>query len=244
MFSAWCWDGWPFTAALRRGSGRFTYGFKRGTVLAAFANGLLLLVSCLFLAWESINRFFHPEPVHGLPLVLAAGAGILVNAYTAWLFTKTSRNDINARGAFIHLAADAAVSVGVVISGFLIMRTGSPWIDPVAGLLIVGVILKGTWGLLLESVLQLFDGVPSHISIEDVRSFLNELPGVESVHDLHVWNLSTSLTACSAHLRVTGETDRDSLLIKATEGLREKFAIRHPTIQLEGEACAQECGDA
>jgi len=233
--------GWAAIAlAARKATGRLTYGWKRTTIVATVGNAMLLVGSSIFLAWESVNRFFHPSPVDGYPMIIAATVGIGVNGFTAWLFTRGSQDDINVRGAFLHLAADAVVSLGVVISGIAIVLTGATWVDPVAGLLIVGVIIKGSWGLTVESLMQLIDAVPARLSLADVRDYLQGVAGVVSVHDLHIWNISTSVTALSTHLRVTPETDRDLVLAEVRAGLAERFRIRHPTIQVETGDCPDE----
>ncbi|MEO8206613.1 MAG: cation diffusion facilitator family transporter [Chthoniobacterales bacterium] len=215
------------------GGKRFTYGFKRSSILAAFINGALLLVSCVWLVWESMNRLFHPEPIRSLPLIITALVGIVINGYTAWLFAKGSKDDINVRGAFLHLAADAAVSLGVAISGVIIYYTHYEWIDSLVSLLIVGVILKSTWSLLGESLMQLFDAVPRHVKMEDVHSFLLKIPGVEKIHDLHIWNIGTNLTALSAHVTSTDVLLTTQHLPEASHTLQETYKIAHPTIQVE-----------
>ncbi|MEO6845671.1 MAG: cation diffusion facilitator family transporter [Chthoniobacterales bacterium] len=232
-------------ASTWRGGGRFTYGLKRSSIIAAFINGSLLMVSCVFLVWECVARFFHPEPVRTLPLIITALLGIVVNGYTAWLFMKGSKDDINVRGAFLHLAADAAVSLGVALSGVVIYYTRLNWIDSLVSLLIVGVIIQTTWSLLTESLMQLVDAVPRHIDIEKVRAFLLKIPGVSQLHDLHVWNIGTNLTALSAHVGSKDVLLTINSIHEATHELRDTYKIAHPTIQVEPDdsGCEQkDCG--
>jgi cobalt-zinc-cadmium efflux system protein len=230
-----------------RGSfGRFTFGLKKFSILAAFLNGVFLVVTSFFLAWESIERIEHPVPVSGWAMAAVAGIGIGVNGFTAWLFSRGSKTDINVRGAFLHMLADAIISLGVVISGVAVSLTGLTWIDPIVGLVIVGVILKSTWSLLVESVMQLFDAVPASVNAANVRSWLAALPGVSEVHDLHIWNVGTNLTALSIHLVVPEPGNNDALLLEARRTLKERFRIDHPTIQIERShdaACGEECED-
>jgi cobalt-zinc-cadmium efflux system protein len=227
-------------------AGRFTYGFKRSSILAAFVNAILLLVSCVWLVWESFTRLFHPQPVQSVPLIITALVGIGINGYTAWLFTKGSKDDINVRGAFLHLAADAAVSLGVALSGVVIFFTHFEQIDSIVSLLIVGVILKTTWSLLGESLMQLFDAVPQHVNLEEVRALLLKTPGVTKIHDLHVWNIGTSLTALSAHVSSSDVLATSREIHEISHILQEKHRIGHPTIQVEPEDeedCEQiQCG--
>jgi len=222
---------------------RHTYGWKRATILAAFANALLLLVAMGALAWEAIGRLSAPQTelqAQGVTIMVVAGIGILVNTATALLFMRGGESDLNIRGAFLHMAADALVSAGVVVAGALTLWMGWVWLDPVVSLLIAAVILWGTWDLFKQSLHLLFDGVPDSIDPAAVRSLLLGLPGVADVHDLHVWAMGTSHIALTAHL-VTDTADTGALLREAEEELHEHFEICHVTLQLETPAYAQSC---
>jgi cobalt-zinc-cadmium efflux system protein len=215
-----------------RPDARHTYGFQRASILAAFANALLLLVAMGSLAWEAIGRLSQPEATQGGTIIAVAAVGIVVNAATALLFMRGGENDINIRGAYLHMAADALVSTGVVVVGGLTLWLGWAWLDPVASLLIALVIVAGTWGLFRQSLHLLFDGVPEHIDLPAVRGYLQSLPGVSRVHDLHVWAMGTSQAALTAHLVVPQGHPGDAFLRDATEGLRVRFSIGHVTLQL------------
>ncbi|HEY8904773.1 MAG TPA: cation diffusion facilitator family transporter [Rhodoferax sp.] len=222
---------------------RHTYGWKRATILAAFANALLLLVAMGALAWEAVGRLSAPQTelqAQGVTIMVVAGIGILVNTATALLFMRGGERDLNIRGAFLHMAADALVSAGVVVAGALTLWMGWVWLDPVVSLLIAAVIVWGTWDLFKQSLHLLFDGVPDSVDPTAVRTLLLGLPGVADVHDLHVWAMGTSHIALTAHL-VTDTADTDALLREAEEELHEHFEIRHVTLQLETPAYAQSC---
>ncbi len=220
---------------------KHTYGWQRGTILAALINAVLLLVAMGSLGWEALQRLQTPEAIEGWTVIGVAAVGIVVNSLTAWLFMK-DQHDLNIRGAFLHMAADALVSLGVVLGGILYLYQGWTWLDPVMSLLIAVIIVMGTWGLFQQSVHLLFDGVPPHVNLEQVRDCLSALPGIVSIHDLHVWALSTSKVALTAHLVVadTG-TDTSMLLATAQEELEEHFHIKHVTLQLESSAFAHGC---
>ena len=231
---------WAAMAATRlHPNDRHTYGWQRGSILASFINAVILLVAMGSLGWASIQRLQHPEPMVGETVMLVAGIGVLINAVTAWLFMSGSRTDLNLRGAFLHMAADALVSVGVVLAGMLYLWQGWQWIDPVLSLLIAAVIVLGTWSLFRQSLHLMFDGVPEQVDLPAVRQYLLALPGVCDAHDLHVWGMSSAEIALTAHLSVGGDTDRDALLRAATQGLHEQFAIAHSTIQLEHDSGCQ-----
>ncbi len=201
-------------------------GFKSSTILAALANAGLLLVAIGAILFETLNRIAEPAPVAGETMVVVAGIGIVINAGTAALFMR-GQHDINIRGAFLHMAADALVSLGVVIAGLAIIMTGERWIDPAVSLAIVAVIAWGTWGLLKDSVAMSMLGVPKGISENKVRAYLSGLPGVEAVHDLHIWPMSTTETALTAHLVMPGGHPGDPFLLELDH------RIGHPTIQIE-----------
>lgn len=218
--------------ATKAGSARRTYGFGKASVLAALANALLLVAASGAIAWEAARRFASPEAIEPGIVMAAAGAGIIVNAGSAMLFARGGKNDINARGAFLHLMADAAVSAGVIIAGALVLWTGADWIDPVASLLVVVVILAGAWGLLRDSLDLAMDAAPADIDVAAVRAKLSALPGVSAVHDLHVWAMSPTENALTAHL-VVPEGDGDDFLTAAEKDLHAAFGIRHITLQIE-----------
>lgn len=237
---------WAGLAAGRlRPNDRHTYGWRRGSILASFANALLLLVAMGALAWEAARRLHSPSPVEATTVMAVAGIGVVINAITAAMFRAGGKEDLNIRGAFLHMAADALVSLGVVLSGGLYLWQGWTWIDPVASLAIALVIVVGTLSLFRQSLHLLFDGVPEHIDLLAVRQRLLELPGVQGVHDLHVWAMGTSEDALSAHLVLKNEgRDADSLLHAATNELHEHFDIPHVTLQLESETFALTCNPA
>ena len=225
---------WAASAAAKRApSGRFTYGFKSSTILAALANAMLLLVALGMILFETLQRFSDPQPIQAGTVMVVAGIGILINTGTALLFLRGRKNDINIRGAFLHMAADALVSLGVVISGALILWTGALWIDPVTSLIIVAVIAWGTWGLLKDSVKMSLLAVPDNISEPDVRGYLAGLPGVAAVHDLHIWPMSTTETALTAHLVMPGGHPGDAFLIDIAVELEHHHGIGHTTVQIE-----------
>jgi len=209
-------------------------------VLAAFINAVLLLLAMGSLAWEALCRLGTPEPVEAGTVMAVAGVGIVINTLTALLFMSGVR-DLNIRGAFLHMAADALVSAGVVAAGALTLWQGWDWLDPVVSLLIAVVIVLGSVGLLRQSVHLLFDGVPADIDLPQVRAWLAAQPGVVQVHDLHVWALGTSRAALTAHLVVPGGHPGDAFLLAVADGLRDHFGIGHVTLQVEHEACQLAC---
>ncbi|WP_226017537.1 cation diffusion facilitator family transporter [Novosphingobium sp. FKTRR1] len=226
-------------------SARFTYGFKSSSILAALANASLLLIALGAILVETIRRLVHPEPVAGGPVMIVAAIGIAVNTVTALMFMRGRHHDINVRGAYLHMAADAAVSAGVVAAGFLITLTGAQWIDPVTSLVIVAVIARGTWGLLKDSLKMGLHGVPNGIDENAVRAFLAAQPGVCAVHDLHIWPMSTTETALTAHLVIPDGHPGDAFLHHIAHELGDDFAIGHATLQVEtsaeGHPCAPDC---
>lgn len=222
-------------------SARFTYGLRRSTIVAALLNALLLLIAVGAISWESIQRFWEPATASGSAIIAVAAIGVLVNGATALLFVRGQKQDINIRGAYLHMLADAGVSLGVVIAGAVIYYTGWAWIDPAVSLLIAVVITWGTWDLLTQSLHLIFDAVPHEIDPANVRRFLAELPGVTDVHDLHIWALSTTETALTAHLVRPGSTLDDDWLAGVVEALHDRFGIEHATIQLESGQGAGSC---
>lgn len=219
--------------ARRRPCGSFTYGLGRSSILAALFNALLLIVAVGALAWEAMRRLAAPTPVATGTVMAVAAVGILVNGLTALLFLRGRHTDLNVRGAFLHMAMDALVSLGVVVAGFLVRRTGWVWLDPAVSLAIGALILVGTWGLLKEAMRLILDGVPAGISLAEVEAHLLEDPRVLDVHDLHVWALSTTGVALSAHVRVSPDVAPDAFLAGAAKELEAHFGITHITLQLE-----------
>lgn len=219
-------------------SSRFTYGLKSSSILAAMANAALLLVALGAISVETIRRLLSPEPVEPGPIMIVAAIGIVINTATALLFMRGRKGDLNIRGAYLHMVADAAVSAGVVVAGLLIWLTGLAWIDPVTSLVIVGIIAVGTWGLLKDSVKMALLAVPDGIDESAVRALLEGCPGVTGVHDLHIWPMSTTETALTAHLIVPGEHPGDAFLHDVCQRLHDRFGIEHVTIQVERNAAA------
>lgn len=224
------------TAARKPPSGKFTYGYKSSTILAALANAGLLLVAIGAILFETLNRLTNPAEVEGWTMVIVAGIGIVINTATALMFLRGRHDDLNIRGAFLHMVADALVSLGVVIAGAAILLTGANWIDPVTSLLIVAVIAWGTWGLLKDSVKMGLLAVPEGISEGEVRAYLERLPGVAAVHDLHIWPMSTTETAMTAHLVVPAGHPGDDFLREIAHELEHEHRIGHATIQIERDA--------
>jgi cobalt-zinc-cadmium efflux system protein len=215
-----------------RPDARHTYGWKRASILAAFINALLLLVAMGSLAWEAVHRLQVPVPIEGVTIMVVAGIGIVVNTATALLFMRGSKSDLNIRGAFLHMAADALVSAGVVLAGGLALWFGWDWLDPVVSLAIAAVIVIGTWGLFRQSLHLMFDGVPESVDLHAVQALLESLPGVTHVHDLHVWAMGTSEIALTAHLAMPDGHADDAFLQVATQQLHEHFDIDHVTLQV------------
>jgi cobalt-zinc-cadmium efflux system protein len=219
--------------AKRRPTKRFTFGLGGTSILAALFNAVFLLVVVGGLSWEAIGRFFEPQVVGGTTVMIVAACGIVLNGFCAWLFSSGSKGDLNVRGAFLHMAADALVSLGVVVGGLTILLTGWHWIDPLMSLVINLVIVGGTWSLLTGSITMTLNAVPEGIDMDEVKELLLRLPGVVSIHDLHVWSLSTTETALTCHLVTPDGSPSDETLAHATEELREHFGIGHVTLQPE-----------
>ena len=225
---------WAGLAASRlRPNDRHTYGWRRASILASFANAVILLLVMGSLSLAAVQRLRTPIPVEGGMVMLVAGIGVAVNALTAALFMSGRGSDLNIRGAYLHMAADALVSAGVVLAGGVYVWKGWTWIDPTVTLAIVVVVVLGTWSLLRQSLHLLFDGVPDRIQVAAVRAQLLALPEVEGVHDLHVWGLSTSEVALSAHLVTTVDGSANPLLQTATAQLHSRWGIDHVTLQIE-----------
>lgn len=228
-------------AAKRAPTDRYTFGFKSSTILAALANALLLAVAIGAILFETIHRMFEPAEPQGMVMMVVAGFGVAVNAFTAMLFMR-GQEDLNIRGAYLHMAADALVSLGVVLAGLLIWLTNLWWIDVALSLAIVAVIAFGTWNLAKDSLKMGLLAVPENIDLGEVKAHLAELEGVESVHDLHIWPMSTTETALTAHLVMPGATCSDSFLRQISDSLDHKFGICHATIQVEREGGCTQCG--
>jgi cobalt-zinc-cadmium efflux system protein len=227
----------------RRPGGKFTYGLGRSSVLAALANAVLLLLACGAIAWEAISRLGSPPPVAGRTVMMVAAIGIVLNGISAWMLHAGSHGDLNRRSAYIHMLGDAAVSAGVLLSGLLIVITGWALLDPIVSLVIVAVILLSTWRLLRDSLTLSLDGVPASVNSSAVMSYLSHQQGVTDVHDLHIWALSTTSVALTAHLVVPDRAAEDALLISLTPDLKRRFQIQHATLQIERDRCEHGCED-
>lgn len=217
----------------RRPTPRYTYGLRRSSIMAALFNACFLLVAMGAIALESIQRLNNPTPISGSIVIGVALIGIVINGVTAWLFMSGREQDLNIKGAFLHMAADALVSAGVVLAGIAILTTGWLWFDPVVSLIIVVVIVVGTWNLLRDSLNLALDAVPEGIEPQAVRTYLSELSGVVGVHDLHIWAMSTTETALTAHLVMLTGNPGDGFLSRISMELHDNFGIEHSTIQIE-----------
>jgi len=222
---------------------KFTYGLGRSSVLAALVNAVLLLLACGAIAWEAASRLGAPPPVAGRTVMAVAGIGIVVNGISAWMLHAGSHGDLNRRSAYIHMLSDAAISAGVVLSGLAIVFTGWSLLDPIVSLVIVAVILVSTWRLLRDSLTLSLDGVPASVNSSAVMSYLADQRGVTDVHDLHIWALSTTSVALTAHLVVPDRGAEDALLISLTPDLKRRFRIQHATLQIERDRCEHGCED-
>jgi cobalt-zinc-cadmium efflux system protein len=227
--------------ARRRPSGRFTYGLRSSTILAALANAIILLLVTGGIAWEAVGRLSHPMPVVSGIVIWVAAVGILVNGITALLFASGSRRDLNLKSAFLHMAADTLVTASVVAAGIAIALTGWMWLDPAVSLVVSAVIVIGTWGLVKSAFGLALDAVPEGIDAAAVRAHLLEVPGVTGLHDLHIWGMSTTETALTCHLVMPAGHPGDATLGAIAEQLHHRFGIHHATIQIEladtDEAC-------
>lgn len=218
-----------------------TYGLRKSTILAALFNAIILMIAVGAITIEAVRKLISPEPVQGQTMMIVAGIGFIINAITALLFLKGREKDLNIKGAFLHMAADAGVSLGVVLGGLVIFYTNWLWVDPVISLVIVLVITIGTWGLLKDSFHLSMDAVPNGINLKEVGSYLKSINGVKEVHDLHIWAMSTTETALTAHLVIPGETKDDYFLKKICGELHSRFGIEHSTIQIEKSAQSSNC---
>lgn len=221
-----------YLVAKRRPSQKHTYGLRRSSILASLTNAVLLLVALGAIIWEALHRFAQPAPVAGGTVIWVATLGIAINGVTAYLFASGRKGDLNLRGAYQHMLADAVVSASVVVAGVVILFTGWNWLDPVVSLVLAAVILYGTWGLLRESLDLALDAVPESVDRNEVKSFLSAQPGVAGVHDLHVWGMSTTETALTVHL-VVPQGLPDEGLQHLRHELHEQFGVEHATVQIE-----------
>ena len=219
--------------AAKPSSARRTYGFGKATVFAALINGLLLVFATGAIVWEAVHRLMHPEAVKGVTVMITAGLGVLINGATALMFMRGREGDANVRAAFMHMAADAVISVGVIVAGLLVTFTGAQWIDPAASIVIVMVILWGTWGLLRDATDMALDAAPRSVDIPKLRAFLASQPGVAEVHDLHVWSMGAASCAMTAHLVMPEVGDNDAFLKGLCRQIDRKFDIDHATFQIE-----------
>jgi cobalt-zinc-cadmium efflux system protein len=221
---------------------KFTYGFRRSTILVAILNTILLLAAIAYVLWETIQRLGKPQIINSYNVIIIAAIGILINGFTAWLFLKDKKHDLNIRSAFTHFVTDALVSFGVVVAGLIMALTGITWIDSIVSLIIIAVILYSSYRLLIDSVSLALDAVPENIDIEAVRKYLSGLPEVAGMHDLHIWALSTSAAALTVHLETNTQTDF-SLITEIQHQLKDKFRIEHSTIQIEYGNQSEQCNN-
>lgn len=217
----------------RRSTGNFTYGFKKGSILIALLNCVLLLVALGGICREAILRFYEPAHVNGYTVIIVAFIGIIINGFTAYLFVKGKEKDLNIKSAFLHMLTDALVSAGVVVSGIFMITLDIYWIDPVMSLIIVGVIFAGTWSLLKETISLSIDAVPKNINLTEVKNYFLSLKGVIEVHDLHIWSISTSQAALTAHIVLDDLSNYEMFLSEINKQLHDRFDIEHTTIQME-----------
>lgn len=225
------------TLSRRRPSARYTYGLRGSSIWAALINALLLVAACGAITWEGLRRLADPAPVQELTVMAVAAVGVVINTATALMFMRGRHEDLNRRGVFLHMVVDAAVSLGVVVTGGLMLWTGWLWLDAAASLVVVAVIAAGTWHLLRDSIAMALHAVPPGIDPAAVAKYLSTLPGVAAMHDLHIWGMSTAETALTVHLVVPGERPGDAFYAELSQQLEKRFGIHHSTVQVE-------CGDA
>jgi cobalt-zinc-cadmium efflux system protein len=216
----------------KQASGPYTYGLRSSSILAALANAMLLLLACCVIAWEALHRILQPASVDGMTVVIVASLAIAVNGFSAWLLIANSKHDMNIRAAFLHMALDAAVSFAVVLGGVIVIFTGWSWFDPAISLLIVLVVLFSTWGLLRDAVRLALSAVPPHIDLQAVKHYLLQQPGVQDIEDLHIWGMSTTETALTAHLIMPQGSPGDDFIRQIAQELEHDFAIHHVTVQI------------
>ncbi len=218
-----------------------TFGFRRATILASLTSAILLLVALGGIVWETLGRLSNPQPVEGMTIIVVAGIGVIINTATALLFISGQKHDLNIRGAYLHMAADAGVSLGVVVAGVAIMITGWLWLDPAISLVIVVVILVGTWNLLQDSINLSIDAVPQGIDMSAIKDYLTKITKISEIHDLHVWALSTTETALTVHLVTDKDLIDNKFLQEVQQHLHDNFGIEHATIQVEKEDTENGC---
>jgi cobalt-zinc-cadmium efflux system protein len=231
-----------FKMAAAKSTSRFTYGYHKGTILASLANAVILLVAVGSIGWEAIQRFLHPVATQGGVIAIVAAVGIVINTVSAFLFFRNKENDLNVKGAYLHLAADALVSAGVVVAGIVISYTGIKWIDPLISLVIMAVVIYSTWHLLVESLRLSLDAVPQGIDPEQIKQAITKTKGVKSIHHIHIWGMSTTKNAMTAHLMMEpGISEQQSALIKKElKHELEHLNIQHATFETESESCCNE----
>ena len=227
--------------AQRRPTSRYTYGMRSSTILAALLNAVILLMAVGGIVWEAIRRFSSEYQIPGDVVMITAAIGVVINFATAMLFVSGRKSDLNLRGAFLHMLADAVVSAGVVVAGGIILWTGAVWVDSVVSLVVAGVIFGGTWQLLTDSLDLALHAVPRGIKLVEVEAYFNELDGVNEVHDLHVWAMSTSETALTVHLVIPDGCPSDDWLQRVSRDLEERFGVGHATLQVERGSSAEQC---
>ena len=237
LFVAW----FGYLLANKTAPSKFTFGFKNATIIAAFINAVLLFVAVIGLAWEALQRLEHQEAITSSTIIMVATIGVFVNGVTAYLFFQGKDDDINIKGAFLHMLLDAAISLGVVVAGFLMLWTSWTWIDPAISLMIAAVIFIGSWKLFKGSLDLMLLAVPANINLRHLKKILDHYPHLISYHDLHVWPLSTTETALSAHLVVKQDAFHTKFLKGLEEKLHHEFPISHVTLQLELEEGAENC---
>ena len=227
--------------AKRAPNHRYTYGLRSSSMLAALFNAMLLMGACGGIAFEAVQQLMHPDPVAGLTVSLVAGVGILINGFSAWLFMAGSKDDINIRGAYLHLAADAAISLGVLVAGVIVRYTGWNWVDPAVSMVIVVIIVTSTWSLMMQSLRMMMAAVPDNVDRAGIEQFLGSRPGVSAVHDLHIWAMSTTENALTAQLVTPAGYPGDDAIDAISKELRETFSIQHSTLQARLGASQLEC---
>jgi cobalt-zinc-cadmium efflux system protein len=227
--------------AKRAPNGRYTYGLRSSSMLAALFNAMLLMAACGGIAWEAVQQLIHPDPVAGLTMSVVAGVGILVNGFSAWLFMSGSKDDINIRGAYLHMAADAAISLGVLVAGVVVRYSGWNWIDPAVSVVIVAIIVYSTWSLLTQSMRMVLAAVPDNVDRAGIEQFLRSRPGVTEVHDLHIWAVSTTETALTVQLVTPAGHPGDHAIDDISKELRDDFSVQHSTLQVRLGTTTHEC---
>jgi cobalt-zinc-cadmium efflux system protein len=227
--------------AKRTPNGRYTYGLRSTSMLAALFNAMLLMAACGGIAWEAVQQLVHPDPVAGLTVSVVAGVGILVNGFSAWLFMAGGKDDINIRGAYLHMAADAAISLGVLVAGVIVRYSGWNWLDPLVSMAIVAFIAYSTWSLLKQAMRMMLAAVPDNVDRAEIETFLRSHPEVTEVCDIHIWAMSTTETALTAQLVTPAGYPGDGVIDAISAQLREEFSIQHSTLQIRLGTGAQEC---